>query len=226
MWAVTKLTLPAAYVLAATGVCATPPPPAVEMEFINTPPVERNDLSGQQLGGFHISTTFAKSHNEVFTVGGLTVSDFSPSYFVDFAVPADPVSGWPCLSVKGVRIKVNYAPTVYVASEFRNGGCRYSTTLQHEVRHVNTDIITFNEFLPVLRQAVQDAANGIGAVGPLKPENIIRERDKMVDRLKAALEAKAGEIEKIRFNRQQAIDTRQEYLRLSSLCREEPLGRP
>ncbi|TAL26906.1 MAG: hypothetical protein EPN97_18655 [Alphaproteobacteria bacterium] len=224
MWALSQLTLPAAYILAATGVCAAPPPPAVEMEFVNTPPVERNDLSGRQLGGFHISTTFAKSRNEIFTVGGLTISDFSPAYLVDFSIPADTVTGWPCLSVKDVKIKVNYAPTIYVASEFRAGGCRYKTTLQHEVRHVNTDIITFNEFLPVLRQAVQDAANGIGAVGPLKPENLIRERDKMVDRLKAALEAKVDEIEKIRFNRQQVIDTRQEYLRLSALCREEPLG--
>lgn len=226
MFGLSPLTLPAAYILAATGVCAAPPPPSVHMEFVNTPPVERNDLSARQLGGFNISTTFSKSRNEVFTVGGVTTSDISPVYLVDFSVPADPVTGWPCLSVKEVKIKVTYAPTIYVASEYKGGGCRYKITLQHEVRHVNTDIITFNEFLPVLRQAVQDTANGIGAVGPLKPENLLRERDKMVDKLKEALAAKVDEIEKIRFNRQQAIDTRQEYLRLSALCRDEPLGRP
>lgn len=226
MWALSQLTLPAAYILAATGVCAAPPPPNVQMEFINTPPIERNDMSSKQLGGFHVSTTFSHSRNEIFTVGGLTVSDFSPVYLVDFNIPVDSITGWPCLSVKEVKIKVNYAPTIYVASEFPNGSCLYNNTLQHEVRHVNTDIITFNEFLPVLRQAVQDAANGIGAIGPLKPENVLRERDKMVDTLKAALAAKTDEIEKIRFNRQQVIDTRQEYLRLSGLCLSESQRRP
>jgi hypothetical protein len=223
MWALSQLTLPAAYLLAATGVCAAPPPPVVEMEFINTPPVERNDLSAQQLGGFHISTTFSHSRNEIFTVGGLTLSDFSPEYLVGFSGPADPATGWPCLSVKEVKIRVTYTPTIYIASEFGSAGCRYKTTLQHEVRHVNTDIITFNEYLPALRQAVQNAASKVGAVGPLKPENILRERDKMVDKLKAALEAKVDEMEKIRFNRQQAIDTRQEYLRTSALCQDEPV---
>ena len=222
-----KAALSAVYVLAAaSGMCAAPAPPVVSMQLVETPPIQRNDLDSRALGSFHISTTFSHSRNEIFTVGGLTVSDFSPEYLIDFNAAPDTLSGWRCLSVKSVNISVKYAPTIYVASDFRPGTCRFDSTLQHEARHVNTDIITFNELLPVLRQAVQDAANQLGAVGPVKPDNMIAERDKMVDKLKAALVAKTDEIERIRFSRQQMIDTRQEYLRLSKLCAGEPLAVP
>jgi hypothetical protein len=226
MFGFDPVTISAAYILAATGICAAPQPPVVHMEFIDTPPVQRNDLSGHDLGSFHISTTFSHSRNETFTVGGLTLSDFSPVYLVDFDVMTNPALGIACLALKSVSITVKYAPTIYVASEFKEGSCRFQSTLQHEARHVNTDIITFNELLPVLRQAVQDAADKIGAVGPVKSENLIPERDNMMDQLKAALSAKAEEIEKIRFNRQQMIDTRQEYLRLSKMCADEPVPQP
>lgn len=222
-----KAALKAVYILAAAaGMCRAPAPPTVHMDFVDTPPIQRNDLSSRQLGSFQISTTFSHSRNEIFTVGGLTLSDFSPEYLIDFDAIPDDISGWPCLSVKAINITVKYAPTIYVASDFKPGTCRFDSTLQHEARHVNTDIITFNELLPVLRQAVQDAADQLGATGPVKPDDVVAARDKMVDRLKGALVAKADEIEKIRFSRQQMIDTRQEYLRMTKLCADEPLAVP
>ena len=222
-----KAALSAAYVLASvTGMCQQPAPPVVHMDFVQTAPVQRNDLSSRDLGSFTISTTFSHSRNEIFTTGGVTVSDFSPNYFVDFTVETDQMTGMVCVSVKSVNITVNYAPTIYVASDFAPDGCRFKSTLQHEARHVNTDIITFNELLPDLRQVVQDATAGIGAIGPDNPANLIPMRDKILDRIKAALVAKVTEIEHTRLARQQLIDTRQEYLRLSNLCAAEPLLAP
>ncbi|MEZ0225167.1 MAG: hypothetical protein ACAH83_11480 [Alphaproteobacteria bacterium] len=226
MWALSQLTLPAAYILAATGVCAAPPPPLVEMEFINTPPIERHDLSSRELGAIQGTTTFSHGPKEVFITEGRMISEFAPEYFVSFAAPVDPATGWYCLSVQEIKIKVNYTPTIYLASELQEGTCRYEVTLQHEARHVNIDIITYNEFLPVLRQVVQDTANGIGVIGPLKPENLIRERDRIVDKLRPPLEAKVMEIGKIFNNRQQTIDTRQAYLREGALCPNESVSAP
>lgn len=215
------LTLPAAYVLASLT-CAAPAPPTVTMEFTHSPPIQRGDLSAKELGNYNISTTFSKSRNEIFTVGGITVSDFAPKYLVDFNSGHDPQTGLYCLSLKSVAISVHYAPTVFIASEFQAGTCRYKETLQHEVRHVNTDIITFNEYLPVLRAGVEAAAVRTAAAGPLKEQELLPARDRMVDALRAALAAKVDELEHVRFSRQQAIDTRQEYLRISKLCAGEP----
>ena len=217
------MTLPAAYMLAAAAACPAPVPPIVHMTFIDTAPIQRSDVSGRDLGTRHISTTFSHTNRETWLVSGLTQSDFDPTYLIDFNVAQDPASGTGCVAVKTVEITVKYAPTIYVASELKPGSCRFGVVLQHEARHVNTDIITFNEQLPQLRQAVEDAANQIGWIGPITPAQLIPERDKMVDRLKAALVAKADEVEQIRFTRQQMIDTRQEYLRVSKLCPEEPL---
>ncbi len=211
------MTLPAAYLLAAAAACPGAAAPIVHMDFVVTPAIQRNDLSSQNLGAFHISTTFSHSNRETWAVGGLTLSDFDPSYLIDFNLATN-ADGASCVSISTVQITVKYAPTIYVASEFKPGTCRFDSTLQHEARHVNTDIITFNELLPQLRQAVEDAAVAVGSVGPVAADQLIPARDKMVDRIKAALEAKAAEVEQLRFNRQQMIDTRQEYLRLSNLC--------
>lgn len=217
-----KAALPAAYILAASA-CQAPAPPTVHMDFVNVPPIQRTDVSSAQLGGYHINTTFSHSRNETFTVGGLTVSELAPVVYTSYEIATNNMTHTSCLSLTSVNITVRYAPTIFVASEYKEGSCRFGTTLQHEARHVNTDIITFNELLPQLRQAVEDEARKIGAIGPVDPDNIITERDKISDRLQAALAAKAQEFEHIRFDRQQMIDTRQEYMRLSQLCADEPL---
>lgn len=228
MFGIAPLTLPAAYLLAAATACAPPPAPIVHMDFVTTPAVQRSDLTSRELGKFSISTTFSHSRNETFTVGGLTVSEFSPVYLIDFDAPADPATGLACLSIKTVQITVHYAPTIYIAKEYAPGTCRFQTTLQHETRHVNTDIITFNELLPALRQAIEDAAVKAGALGPVSladQDKVIALRDQAVNDLKTALASKTEELEALRLQRQQLIDTRQEYLRISALCAHEPLPR-
>ena len=219
------VTLPVLLALAASPSCAAAPP-VVEMDFRNNPPIQRTDLSGRELGTFHVSTTFAKSRNEIFTVGGLTLSEFAPQFFMELNAPVDLVTHEYCLSVKSIEITVNYQPTIYIAKEFNEGSCRFRQILQHEARHVNTDIIAFNEYLPVLRDAVAAAASKINAVKLTNAEGISAVREKFLDLIKQALIEKTNEIEKVRFNRQQAIDTRQEYMRLSRMCEDEPLPRP
>lgn len=220
-----KAALPAAYILAAS-VCEAPPPPTVHMDFVNVAPVRRTDLSSAQLGGYHIDTTFSRSRNEIYTVGGLHLSELSADIYANYGIMTDPMTQMSCLSLNSVNIQVKYTPTIFVASNYKEGSCRYNTTLQHEARHVNTDIITFNELLPQMRQAVQDEAAKIGALGPMPPGDTIAGRDKIIDRLHAALTAKADELKHIVFDRQQMIDTRQEYQRLDALCADEPLSPP
>ena len=205
-------------VLAAMTICPDQAPAKVDLQFTNKPPVEHNDKSGAELGNYHVSTTFSHSQNEIFTVGGLMLSKFEPHYKTRFGVVTDAEGLTECLSLYDVAITVDYAPEIYIASEAKTGSCRYTVTLQHEVRHVNTDIITFNEYLPQLKKAVEDAAATMKPLGPFDISRHKEMEDVIFKAVEDSLAKKAGEIEQTRMNRQQMIDTRAEYLRGSKLC--------
>lgn len=210
--------------LAAFGVCNPAPVAPVTMVFNKSLPIENNTLPSAELGKFSISTVFSKSRKETFTVGGITVSDFSPQFLVTFSGVTDPITGKTCLAAEKVELSLNYNPIVYIASEYRPGTCRYREIMLHEVRHVNTDIITFNEYLPVIQADVQRAAATLRVMGPLAQYEILPARDKTVETLKSALGVSVEKVGQILHQRQQAIDTREEYIRTSRACPGEPIA--
>jgi len=209
--------------LAAFGMCNPAPTAQVTMVFNNNLPTENNRLTSADLGNFNISTTFSKSRKEVFTVGGVTVSDFSPQFLVTFAGSSDPITGKSCLAAEKIELSLNYNPIIYIASDYKPGTCRYKEIMLHEARHVNTDIITFREYLPVMQAEMQQAAAKLQVMGPLAAHEVLPARDKTVDVLKAALGASVDKISNVLHQRQQAIDTREEYLRSSRACPYEPI---
>ena len=93
----------------------------------------------------------------------------------------------------------------------------------HEARHVNTDIITFREYLPIMQADMQQAAARLQVMGPLAAHEVLPARDKTVDTLKTALGASVDKISAVLHQRQQAIDTRAEYMRSSRACPHEPI---
>ena len=206
--------------MAYAGCPPQPPLQGVEMAFINTPPVITNDKDSATLAAHKISTTFARSQNEAFTVGGLHLSQIAPQYVVTFEL-SEPGNNQTCIYPVAVRISIEYAPRVMVASEYPPGSCRFKAILDHEMRHVNTDIIAFNEFLPKIRNATQDAVRKLTQMGPMPMSSIEKAKGMLVDAVRATLEQEINEFQKIRFIRQQAIDTRQQYLLESGLCKEE-----
>lgn len=205
-----------------TAYAGCPPQPAlqgVEMAFINTPPVITNDKDSAALAAHKISTTFARSQNEAFTVGGLHLSQIAPQYVVTFEL-SETGNNQTCIYPVAVRISIEYAPRVMVASEYPPGSCRFKAILDHEMRHVNTDIIAFNEFLPKIRKATEDAVRKLTQMGPMPMSSIEKAKGMLVDAVRATLEQEINEFQKVRFARQQAIDTRQQYLLESGLCKE------
>lgn len=208
-----------AYMLAALSTCpAQKPIDHVDLLFTNKPPVITHDKSSRELGGYTISTTFAHSHNEMFSVGGLHISDFAPQYLITFALIKGLEGGKVCLAPDSVKISVEYAPKIMIASEFVNGSCRYRTTLDHEMRHVGIDIASLNEYLPKIKLALTLTAAGIQPVGPMPLTSLDKAKDIIVDQVRSSLSQQVEEFELVRLNRQQLIDTRAEYLRVSKLC--------
>lgn len=195
-----------------------PPLQGVEMAFISKPPVISNAENASTLGQYKISTTFARSHNETFSVGGLHLSELSPQYVVSFEISGTP-DNLACIAPVALRISIEYAPRILIASEHKPGSCRYKAVLDHEMRHVNTDIIAFNEFLPQIRLALEKTTRKITQMGPMQPSSIEKAKGMLVDAVREKLVQEVEEFQKIRFVRQQMIDTRQQYLLESRLCK-------
>lgn len=210
--------LPAAYMLAAVSVCAPQQPPVVTLDFTNKEPNVQNILSSKELGQFDVSTQFSHGRDEVFTTGGITAGHIGAGFELSFKKSMKPESGLFCLWLEKVAVSVDYAPQVHIASEYVPGSCRYQQTLQHEIRHVHTDLITLREFTPVIQQAVQSTVKTFSVAGPLPSDLVDQSQNEMGNTIKQALSDAVDHMDRIRLIRQQQIDTRQEYMRLSKAC--------
>jgi hypothetical protein len=206
----------------ASFTCDPQQAPPVQIIAQKHNPVYRNDTASRQLGQFHVDTTFAKNPNEVFVTGGLTVGKVETKYDLNFQIKTDPVSNTSCLWVDQADVRVDYAPDVYIASEYRPDTCHYRITMEHELRHVNTDILTLNEYLPRLQAAATSALARAFSLGPIPAGQVKNEQQRIVGIVNQAITGALEEADSVRQKRQQMIDTRQEYLRLSGACPQEP----
>jgi hypothetical protein len=205
-------------ILAGAMQCPPPAVPAVQVQFINNPPTFSYDKTTRELGEIDSDTVFSQGPREVFITGGLTQSRISTEFSAGYKSLMHPKTRETCVWIDNINVKIVYSPLVHIASDYPAGSCMNRETTQHELRHVNVDIITINEHLPRLKAAVQNVSYDIGTQGPYAEADIDKARDLYMNVVRTALKTSAVEMNDIRMKRQQQIDTRQEYLRLSKVC--------
>lgn len=123
-----------------------------------------------------------------------------------------------CLWFEAITITIRTIPTVYLAREQLQNKCRYRATLDHEMKHVEVNRRMAREYAPEIKKVVMNEVRRIGVVGP----GPASQRDSIqADMLKAVNQKVAVVVEKMKREqraRQQAIDTKREYDRLSKMC--------
>lgn len=212
-----------AFILVGTLTCSPAPLPAVELVFDNVPPVASHDKGHAELGSFQSSTQFSRGSKETFLTSGITESNISTFFNISFNRETDRQNGESCISIKDLKITVSYAPLVHIANSYKQGSCFYNITWLHELQHVNTDILTIKEFLPLYQKTVENTLLSIKTGKIVRAENVEKTQDDIAEKIKAALNWATEQMNTVRGQRQQMIDTRQEYLRLSNACPNEPL---
>lgn len=206
------------------NVLSCPPQYAAQVEVIaqNDTPVYNHNASSAQLGRVQSDTTFSRHSHEVFVTGGLTIGKLQTTYQLGIQRLLEMNTQQACVWLESVVINIRYAPEVYIAAEYPYGSCRYQVTLEHEIQHVNIDIMTLNEYLPRIQSLVQAAVNTLRPAGPMPAAMIENERQRILDYISGYVAQGLQEADQMRQRRQQQIDTREEYMRLSGLCRHEP----
>jgi hypothetical protein len=128
----------------------------------------------------------------------------------------DIFSGFECIAPR-IEVELYYTPiTIYVGSEFAPGTCAYQQILAHEMRHLKTYI----DYLPKVEEVVRAALSHRFNNKPLyarkgQAEGVLqRELDTgwmpWMKREMVKVEAQQAE-----------IDSKEEYMRLSRVCKGE-----
>ncbi len=207
-----------AFMLASLMTCEATQTPVVTIDFQNNLPLLTNSLDHTQLGQFQTSTHVSHGPDEILTTGGITESDIQASFDLNFNLITNTFSRDTCLSLATVNILVKYTPTVHIAKNYAPNSCRYKTTWEHEMRHVGADVITLEEYVPYYKKLMEYTVSGFRTIGPLNPEQNEKTQKEITAHLQQTLEQATAQMDKARIQRQQSIDTREEYMRLSNLC--------
>ena len=209
----------AGYILAGLVSCDPQPMPAVTVSLNALPTQYSASQSSAELGKVSVDTKFSHGRDEVFVTGGLTESNIHAGFEAGFQKSRSMLTGKGCIWFGDISVTVTYAPVVFVSRDHAEGSCRYKEIVQHEARHVNTDVITINEYLPKIKKAVEEKVAELGIRGPLEEEAVEKAQSDMAGAIRTLLEKTIEEMHGVRMARQQLIDTRAEYLRLSETCR-------
>ncbi|RSZ57892.1 hypothetical protein HF313_24155 [Massilia atriviolacea] len=147
---------------------------------------------------------------------GLTRTESRMSIGLNGPMLSDPVSGYECVAPK-ITVSLYYSPiVVYVGREFPPGSCAYQEILAHEMRHLKT----YLDHLPKVEVTVRAALSKRFDNKPLYAP---------AGRARALLQQEINtgwmtyiknEMAKVELQ-QAAIDTPQEYARLSKVCKGE-----
>lgn len=147
---------------------------------------------------------------------GLTRLESRVRIGLDGALQSDPASGYECVAPQ-VEVSLSYIPIViFIGREFRPGSCAYNEILAHEMRHLDA----YLAHLPKVESTVRSALARRFDTRPLyAPAG--RARSLLAQEIDSAwMPYIKGELAKAEAV-QAAIDTPQEYARLSKVCQGE-----
>lgn len=123
-----------------------------------------------------------------------------------------------CVWYDDITINIISKPVIYIAREHNNHACRHNATLRHEMKHVDVDNRILAKYKPLFEAEVRKAARGIGVIGPVQANGVDHTRSDMNRKIQIAIESVLEELKEERRHRQQQVDSRTEYDRLSRLC--------
>lgn len=123
-----------------------------------------------------------------------------------------------CVWYKDVRVTIKLAQRVYVARDYKPGTCMHAAVWEHEHKHVRVDREVINKYRPIYDQAVRKYLHQARILGPFPHREEKRAQDAMMKTLGQVIAQVTEKMESERMRRQQAVDTRAEYDRVTALC--------
>lgn len=203
--------------LASFGSCEAPEPPRISIVPQYDEIKYDFSKSRQELMNFKIDTVSPYAAHEHAQVGGLMGGTVKVRSDINISWSVSSLTDTGCYWFKDIKIIVESDPTIYIVSEYPQGTCQHQAILEHERNHVLTDRRIIGEYMKLIEDGVSAAARKMPVIGPVKGEP-----DYIQKQMAAYIDKAVGEtVEKMyaqRRQRQQALDNRAEYERISNSC--------
>lgn len=124
-----------------------------------------------------------------------------------------------CLSYDDINVTFHIKPTVYIAKENQPGTCKHNAIKEHELKHVRIDREMVNKYLDLLGKAIhKDMVENGYVIGPVPVDQIYTVQNQMRTRMDKMVNIYFTAMQAERLQRQQKLDNRQEYERVSKAC--------
>ncbi len=130
-----------------------------------------------------------------------------------------PSLGAGCVWYDVIDVGLEIDPTIVIAKEVARDRCMKNAVVEHEMKHVNVDRAIVNEYAQTMGRKIFDALSERGfksEVVRLSSMDAVVQR--MQDTVFQVVDLEYRKMELDRLERQRAIDSREEYERVSNLC--------
>ena len=125
-----------------------------------------------------------------------------------------------CIWYDRIDLNIEITPEIVIAKEVAEDPCEYKAVKEHEMKHVSVDRKIVNKYAKTMGAKVHEGLKSRGfMVGPVSAsvgQGVIDRMQQTVGEL-IKLEYKKMEIE--RAEKQQAVDTLEEYERVANVCK-------
>jgi len=155
----------------------------------------------------------AKTH-----VGGLMKGGISVSSQVQVATLQYPRSRQICQWIDNMQVKILIDPKIYIARQHTPGSCKHNAILEHEMKHVFVDREVVKKYIPIMQRYLDQAVRKVGLVGPKRQQDARHYHNKINNYMQEQLKNVTDRMYQERGDRQQGVDTLEEYERVAGLC--------
>ncbi len=129
--------------------------------------------------------------------------------------------GYGCLWYNTIRIELDIDPSIVIAKELYDDKCMREAIIEHEMKHVYVDRKIVNQYAKSIGQRVFSALKKRGfSVGPFAIERMEEIQGKMQRVVAQILDLEYKKLGITRKERQQAVDSLEEYQRVDDECPE------
>lgn len=204
----------------ASEVCPTVAPPVkVNINATAGDINLNNSRSSYSLKGEDVDTTVLSLHQGSYEVSGLTKGNIETKQELVFNTRTDSRTGRHCVWLDAINVNIHLDHVVYVAREHKPGTCMFRETYNHEIKHVNVDRNTINKYLPVIRATIKKVASTVGVfeVGNATELTVMKKR--MNEKISSTVASLLDNMQAYRRQQQNAVDTIEEYTRVSEACK-------
>ena len=195
--------------------CPRPPNPAFEVRITKkiAATVYRHDLDHTGIGALFTRSPGTSAPGRGRSVFGLTLAHTATTVAVKSMMAQRGDGAW-CTWLTGVDVELAISDqTVYIARDFAENTCQYTTIRNHEDQHVGRNVATLQAFAPAFERAMRQAAQGLSPI-------VTRQRpgNDLPAPLRLAMRTVERQMEEERYRLNAALDTPENYRRTEAQC--------